>query len=78
MTREAAGAFEVKVVPIAQTEHAGGTTLGRFALDKVFRGEREGTSLGEMLTAGTCVAGLPRPCWPLWHVTHVPRACVWS
>jgi hypothetical protein len=57
MKRTAKGAFEVKVAPITQTEHAGGTTLGRFALAKTFHGDLEGTGAGEMLTAGTSVAG---------------------
>ena len=57
MQKTAKGAFEVKVVPIAQTEHAGGTTLGRFSLAKTFHGDLEGTGAGEMLTAGTGVAG---------------------
>lgn len=57
MQKTAKGAFEVKVVPIAQTEYAGGTTLGRFSLAKTFHGDLEGTGAGEMLTAGTSVAG---------------------
>ena len=57
MKQIAKGSFEVKVAPIAQTEHAGGTTLGRFSLAKTFHGDLEGTGAGEMLTAGTSVAG---------------------
>ena len=57
MKGTAKGAFEVKVVPIVQTEHAGGTTLGRFSLAKTFHGDLEGAGAGEMLTAGTSVAG---------------------
>jgi hypothetical protein len=57
MKRTAKGAFEVKVAPITQTEHAGGTTLGRFSLAKTFDGDLEATGAGEMLTAGTSVAG---------------------
>lgn len=53
----AAGSFEVTIAPLAKTDHAGGSTLGRYSLDKVFRGELEATSSGEMLTAGTAVAG---------------------
>ena len=45
------------MAPVATTEHPGGTTLGRFSLDKTFRGDLEATSSGEMLTAGTAVAG---------------------
>lgn len=57
MELTAKGAFDVKLAPLATTEHAGGTTLGRYSLAKVFHGELEGTSSGEMLTAGTGVAG---------------------
>ncbi len=57
MKLSAKGAFDVKLAPIAQTEHAGGTTLGRFSLAKAFHGDLEGTGAGEMLTAGTSVAG---------------------
>ena len=57
MPLEARGAFEVKVAPVATTEHPGGTTLGRFSLAKTFHGDLEATSSGEMLTAGTAVPG---------------------
>lgn len=57
MPLEAKGAFEVKVTPVATTEHPGGTTLGRFSLAKTFHGDLEATSSGEMLTAGTAVPG---------------------
>ncbi len=57
MKLSAKGAFEVKLAPVTQTEHAGGTTLGRFTLAKAFHGDLEGTGAGEMLTAGTSVAG---------------------
>lgn len=57
MKLTARGAFDVKISPLATTEHSGGTTLGRYALGKVFHGDLEGTSSGEMLTAGTGVAG---------------------
>ncbi len=57
MPLEAKGAFEVKVAPVATTEHPGGTTLGRFSLAKTFHGDLEATSSGEMLTAGTAVPG---------------------
>lgn len=57
MPLTAKGSFDVKVAPVATTEHPGGTTLGRFSLDKTFHGDLEATSSGEMLTAGTAVAG---------------------
>ena len=49
MTR-ATGTFDVKLTPQATDES---NTVGRLALDKQFRGDLEGTSKGEMLTAGT-------------------------
>ena len=49
----ASGAFDVKVSPQATDEKPGGSTLGRMSLDKQFHGDLEGTSKGEMLTAGT-------------------------
>ena len=51
MTR-ATGTFEVKVTPQATDESK---ALGRMSLDKQFHGDLEGTSKGEMLTAGTDV-----------------------
>jgi hypothetical protein len=51
MTR-AVGTFEVKLTP----QPAGDSqALGRMSIDKQFRGDLEGTSKGEMLTAGTAV-----------------------
>ena len=49
----ASGTFDVKVSPQATDEKPGGSTLGRMSLDKQFHGDLEGTSKGEMLTAGT-------------------------
>jgi len=46
---KATGSFEVKLVP--QADDAG-TGLGRFLLDKVYRGDLEATARGEMLSAG--------------------------
>lgn len=50
----AAGTFEVKLAPQADD---GDPTLGRLSLDKQFHGDLEGTSRGQMLTAGTDVEG---------------------
>lgn len=55
-TTQAKGEFEVKLTP-QSTDEGAGSTLGRFTNDKVFRGELEATSKGEMLTAGTEVKG---------------------
>jgi orotate phosphoribosyltransferase len=52
----AAGPFEVKLDPQA-TAQPTETSLGRMSIDKRFHGDLEGTSKGEMLTAGTGVTG---------------------
>ena len=51
----AIGTFDVKVAPLEHS--AGDTTLGRMSIDKTFNGDLQGTSKGEMLTAGTSVQG---------------------
>ncbi len=53
----ASGSFDVKLKPLASDEVAGSSTLGRMSIDKQFHGDLEGTSTGEMLTAGTSVKG---------------------
>ncbi len=57
MTTRASGAFDVKLTPQGSGDKAGDTTLGRMSIDKQFHGDLEGTSKGEMLTAGTSVQG---------------------
>jgi hypothetical protein len=57
MTKHATGTFEVKAVPEPPEDTAEGSTLGRLSLDKQFHGDIEGTSKGQMLTAGTDVKG---------------------
>ena len=52
MTTQAKGTFDVETKPLALDEQAGQATLGRFLLDKQFHGDLEGSSKGEMLTAG--------------------------
>ena len=57
-TVRASGTFEVKLTPQPTDDKAeGGTTLGRMSIAKTFHGDLEGTSRGEMLTAGTGVKG---------------------
>lgn len=51
------GTFEVKLTPQVTGDSAKGTPLGRMSMDKRFSGDLEGTSTGDMLTAGTGVAG---------------------
>jgi hypothetical protein len=49
----AVGTFDVEVKPLS----SGDETPGRFSLAKRFHGDLDGTSRGEMLTAGTNVPG---------------------
>jgi len=51
----ASGTFEVMLTPQGSDDKAEGATLGRMSIDKEFRGDLEGTSKGEMLTAATDV-----------------------
>ena len=57
MTNRASGTFEVKLKPQATDDKAEDATLGRMSIDKQFHGDIEGTSKGQMLTAGTDVKG---------------------
>ena len=56
MTTRASGTFEVKLAPQPLAGEAD-AVRGRMSIDKQFRGDLEGTSQGEMLTAGTSVPG---------------------
>jgi len=49
---EARGTFDVKVIPQAADDAAGGP-FGRLFLDKQFHGDLEGGSKGQMLASGT-------------------------
>ena len=51
MTIRANGTFDVKLTPQTTADKH----LGRMSIDKQFRGDLEGTSTGEMLTAMTAV-----------------------
>lgn len=53
---KATGIFEVKVTPQAPDE-GDNSGVGRLSLDKVFSGDLEGTSRGQMLAVGTQVEG---------------------
>ena len=57
MTTRASGTFEVKLSPQAPDEGQSGVGIGRMLIDKKFSGDLEGTSRGQMLAAGTAVAG---------------------
>ncbi len=53
----AQGTFTVTLTPLAMSEKAEGSPLGRRSLDKRFQGDLDATSVGEMLSAGTAVQG---------------------
>ena len=53
MNQQASGTFEVKMTPQSPVDTSEGVSLGRFSLAKTFRGDFEGTSSGEMLSART-------------------------
>jgi hypothetical protein len=52
MNIHARGSFDVSLVPQAE-DSSEGASLGRRSIDKQFHGDLEGTSKGEMLSAGT-------------------------
>lgn len=55
---QATGEFEVKLQPLEGYAPGGdGIRLGRMSIDKVFHGDLQGASQGEMLTAMTAVQG---------------------
>jgi hypothetical protein len=56
-TTIARGPFHVKLSPQSSDEQPGGSSLARLTIDKRFEGDLEGTSKGEMLSAGTPVTG---------------------
>ena len=57
VTIHASGTFEVKLTPQASDEKAEDASLGRMTIEKQFHGDLEGTSKGQMLTAGTGAKG---------------------
>jgi hypothetical protein len=54
MTR-ASGTFDVKLTPQASDDTTPDPTLARLSIDKQFKGDLQGTSKGQMLSAGTSV-----------------------
>lgn len=54
---KAHGTFEVKTAPLPADEATAATSIGRYSLDKVYRGDLEGASAGEMMGAGNVAAG---------------------
>jgi hypothetical protein len=57
MATRASGPFEVKIVPQTPDGKFEDATMGRMTIDKQFRGDLEGTSKGQMLTAMTDIKG---------------------
>jgi hypothetical protein len=57
MSRNAQGTFEVKTAPLPADEATAATSIGRYSLDKVYRGDLEAASAGEMLGAGNPATG---------------------
>ena len=55
--QRAAGTFDVKLAPQPLADATADAMLARLSLDKQFHGDLEGTSRGEMLSAGTAVKG---------------------
>ncbi|MBA2292794.1 MAG: DUF3224 domain-containing protein [Gemmatimonadales bacterium] len=56
MTTRAEGSFDVTIAPIA-SHHTDDPPLARMSLDKVFHGDLDGTSRGEMLAVQSAVKG---------------------
>jgi hypothetical protein len=57
MTQHATGTFDVKLLPLAADAHEGKSPISRMSNDKVFHGDIEGSSQGQMLMLGTAVQG---------------------
>jgi hypothetical protein len=57
MNSKATGTFEVKTAPLPPDEATSATSIGRYSLDKTYRGDLEGVSAGEMLGAGNPATG---------------------
>jgi hypothetical protein len=53
----ATGDFDVKLGPLEPYNRDPGAALGRMSLDKVFEGDLQATSKGEMLSAGAPQSG---------------------
>ena len=57
MPHTAQGSFEVKTAPLAPDDATAATSIGRYSLDKTWRGDLQAASAGEMLGAGTPATG---------------------
>jgi hypothetical protein len=54
---QAQGTFEVKAAPLPADDATAATSIARYSLDKVYRGDLEGASAGEMMGAGNPATG---------------------
>jgi hypothetical protein len=57
MNLHAEGSFDVKNTPLAPDDSTAGTGIGRFGLDKQYRGDLEGAAKGIMLGFGNPAQG---------------------
>lgn len=57
MTTHAQGAFDVTLTPQPPGDNAAASPVSRMSIAKEFRGDLEGTSVGQMLAVGTAVEG---------------------
>lgn len=57
MSASAKGSFTVSLKPLSLSEVASSTDLGRMSIDKVFSGDLQGSSRGEMLSVMGGVEG---------------------
>lgn len=57
MPSHATGSFEVNLVPQSLANADAGPLMGRLSINKIFSGDLQATSQGEMLSAGTAVKG---------------------
>jgi hypothetical protein len=53
----ARGKFDVKLAPLQPYNRAGDAQLGRMSLDKIFHGDLQAVSQGEMLSVGSPQSG---------------------
>jgi hypothetical protein len=54
---QAQGTFEVKIAPLPPDDATSATSISRYSLDKVYQGDLEGASAGEMMGAGNVAGG---------------------
>jgi hypothetical protein len=57
VTKHASGTFDVKLNSQTPENGVGDPTIGRMSIDKLFHGDLQGTSKGQMLAVGTDVKG---------------------